>query len=86
MTRLRTEQSCNRGSIPCRGVRIISLQSTHTGSEANKDSYSVDTDGFGFQGEQRPGLEADHSPPSAVQDKINGAVPPLTHRPEIDLC
>jgi len=30
-------------------------------------------------GANRPGLEADHSPPSSAEVKVRGAIPPLSH-------
>jgi hypothetical protein len=32
-------------------------------------------------GVNRPGCEADHSPPSSVEVKNGGAIPPLPHMP-----
>jgi hypothetical protein len=63
------------------GIRdLYLLHSAQTGSGAHAASYSVGTGGF-FPGVKRPGPEADHSPPSSVEDKNDGAIHPLLYTP-----
>jgi hypothetical protein len=57
------------------------FKSVQTGSGAHPDTYPMDTEGEGafFSGINLPGREADHSPPSTVKVKNDGAIPPLPH-------
>jgi hypothetical protein len=48
------------------GKKFFSSRKVQTGSGAHPASYSMDT-GILFRGIQRPGREADHSPPSSAE-------------------
>jgi hypothetical protein len=50
------------------------LYSVQTGTGAHPASYPI-----GNPGVNRPGCEADHSPPSTAEIKNCGATPPLSH-------
>jgi hypothetical protein len=53
--------------------------SIQTDSGAHPAYYSIGTGGGGgsFPVVERPGLEADHSPPSSAEIRLRGAIPPL---------
>jgi hypothetical protein len=59
VTRLATEKSINRGSIPNRCKRFLLPQNAQIGSEALPDSYSIGT-GALSQTVKRPVREVDH--------------------------
>jgi hypothetical protein len=54
------------------------LHNVQTGSKAHPASYPVGT-GTISRGVKRPGLEADHSPPSSAEVKSGRAMPSLPH-------
>jgi hypothetical protein len=63
------------------GHRISVLHSVQTGFGAYTASYTMRTGGsFPGGGVKRQGREADHSPPSYVEVKKDGAIPPLPLR------
>jgi hypothetical protein len=63
--------------IPRKGQDFSLLRSLQTGSGAHPTSYAMDIVRLLPLGVKRPGLEADHSPPSSVEIKNDGAIPPL---------
>jgi hypothetical protein len=64
---LRTGRPGDGGSIPGRGERIFPLASVvQTGSGAHPASYPMGTGGPLPGVKARPGLDADHSPPSSA--------------------
>jgi hypothetical protein len=50
------------------------------GSGTQPASYSMGTKGS-IPGVNRPGHEADHSPPSSAEVKVSGAISPLPNTP-----
>jgi hypothetical protein len=54
------------------------LHSAQTGSEAHSASYPMGTGGS-FPVVKRQVRESDHSPPSSVEVKNDGAITPLPH-------
>jgi hypothetical protein len=54
------------------------LHSMQTNSGAFPAAYSMST-GRTFPGDKAQGREADHSPPSSVEVKNGGAIPPFPH-------
>jgi hypothetical protein len=67
-----------RGSVPGRTKDVSLLHSVQTRSGAHQASYPVSTGALSPE-EERPGREVDHSPPSSVEIKNDGAIPPLPH-------
>jgi hypothetical protein len=64
-------------SIPGRNKKFSLSRSVHTGSVAHLASSPIGTDGS-FAGNEAVGA-ADHPPPSSVEAKNGGAIPPLPH-------
>jgi hypothetical protein len=65
-----------RGSIPGRVKIFFLLHSLQTGSGAHPVSFQIGTGDLSPM-VNRPGREADHSPPSSAETQINGAISPL---------
>jgi hypothetical protein len=57
------------------GQEFSLVHSIQTGSGVHPASYP----GALSPGVERPGSEADHSPPSSAEVKKGGAIPPLPH-------
>jgi hypothetical protein len=66
------------GSFPGGDETFCLFHSVHAGSGAHSVSYPMGT-GDSFPGDKAAGHEADHSPPSSVEFKNGGAMPPLPH-------
>jgi hypothetical protein len=60
------------------GESFSLLQSVHAGSGAHPASYLMGSS-RDFSRIKRPAHEADHSPPSSVKVKNDGAKPPFPH-------
>jgi hypothetical protein len=63
---LRAGRPSNRGSIPVKGERIFPV-CVQTGFGAHPASCPVGTGGPFPGAKARPGLDADHSPPSSAE-------------------
>jgi hypothetical protein len=68
----------NQGSIPAGRREIYLFHKVQAGSEAHPVAYTMGT-GDVSRGVQRPGREADYSPPSSAEVKNVAAIPPLPH-------
>jgi hypothetical protein len=68
-----------RDSIPGRNMRLSLIISVQTGSAAHPAFYPTVTAGF-IPGIKRPGLQADHSPPSSTGVKNVANIPQLPHK------
>ena len=61
------------------------LPNVHTGTGVRPLSYSLTTGGL-YPEVKRPGLEADHSPPSSVKFKNNWNIPPFILMPYVSMA
>jgi hypothetical protein len=80
--RLQAGKSINRVSIPGKGQRYFSsVQTFQTGCGENQPTFQQVPGPFYMARPGKRGYQNDHSPPFLPRLRMNGDVPPLSHKP-----